>query len=97
MTEIPPSTATGMTTDWLQQEWFYAPWYQQEHTRTDLLCFHWYIGLHIKTPQFTATPPSYSTNHLIQHSATLLYFIVRVAPATAITMTAYLPALATIN
>jgi len=80
MTEIPSSTTT---TDPLQ------------HPRNDLR-FHWYIGLgpHIKTPS-SQPLPSYSTDHSIRHSATLLYFRVRDAPATAITTTAYLPALAT--
>ncbi len=48
MTEIPPfSTTNGMPTDPLQQDWYYASKYQQEHLQTNLLPFHWYIGLHI--------------------------------------------------
>ncbi len=96
MTERPSSTARGTTTDLLQQARYYAPGYQHEHPRNDIR-FHWYIGLrlHIKTPS-SQPLPSYSTDHSIRHSATLLYFTVRDAPAaTAITTTAYLPALAT--
>jgi len=93
MTELPPSMATGMPTNPLQQDWYYIPRYQQEHHLTDLLPFHWYI--HIKPPQSTATLHN-STDYSIQHSTTLLYSMVQVAPTlTAITMKAYLLALAT--
>jgi len=97
MTEIPPSSTMNATpTDLSQSDWYYAPKSQQEHLRTDLLPFHWYTGQQNTPTQSTTALPKYYTDHSIRRSArgSLIY---SVAPApTAITTTAYLPALATI-
>jgi len=77
--------------------------YQPEPLQTDLnlLPFPcWYkslgLGLHIMPTQSTAALLTFPTDRSIRRSATLLYYMVRVAPAlTAITTKAYLPALAT--
>jgi len=97
MTDLHHSMAIRIPTDPTQQDWYYIPRYLQEHLQTDLMHFQWYIRLHIKPPhQSTAALPKYSTDYSIRHSATLLYSMVRVAPAlTDITTKAYLLALAT--
>jgi len=89
MTEWSRSMATGPPTGTapLQQD-YYVPWHQPEHHQTDLLPFTADLN---KYPTINST-----TNHLIQHSATLLYSMIRFVPTlTAIATKAYLPALAT--
>jgi len=90
-TELPHSTATNQ----IQHDWYYVPWYyqQEQHRIITLLPFHQYM--HIK-PSTAALHKYPTTEYSIQCSATLIYYMVQVAPAlTAITMTAYLLALAT--
>jgi len=101
MSELPPFTTPNYP---FQQARYYIPKYQQEPLRTDLLDLlpfpRWYkglgLGLHMMPTQSTAALPTYPTDRSIRRNATILYYMVRVAPAlTAITTKAYLPALAT--